>query len=151
MSTISSAYNALLSTLGSLYSTHYRLANPYKLDGNADVFLAKGYGIAMGAGENTQRLISGGYLSIRRTFDVTLTRLFSALDEDGSSKATTEKQLFEDQLALINYFEEDPTMGQTVTNVKFVSDNGIETVFGEREQYLAVTSSFSVEYLEPIT
>lgn len=154
MSIISSAYDAILSRIETVLDTTaqgwFRLPNPYKPEENSERFLDKGYGIALGSGANTNRVVNCKF-SIERNFTIVLTRKFFALEADPAAKAVTEKQLFEDQYALINDFEQDISINGSTMYTRYVSDGGIEYVSGEKDNYLMIRTEFAVEYLESFT
>jgi hypothetical protein len=150
MSIISTAYDAMIARLGTLYpsgSGWVRLPNPYKPEENNELYLKQGYGIALGSGENTNRVVNCKF-SINRTMTIVITRKFYAREDDASAKATTEKQLFEDQYELINDLEQDFTVNDSTMYTRYISDGGIEYISGEKDNFLMLRTEFSVEYLE---
>lgn len=149
MSNISTVYDAMITRIAAKLTTHLRLPNPYKPNENSELFLKQGYGVALGPALNTNRLVACK-LSIERQFFVSISRKYFALESSATNKASTEKQLLEDQLLLIQDFESDPTLNGSAFKTVYVSDNGIEYVFGEKDQFLIINSVFSIEYLEAL-
>lgn len=150
MSEISTGYDAIIARMDALYpsaSGWFRLPNPYKPEENNERFLVQGWGVALGAGTNTERLVNCKF-SVSRNFSITFARKFYALESDPASKATTEKQLFEDQYALINDLEQNFTVNGSSMYTRYLSDGGIEYVSGEKDSYLMLRSDFALEYLE---
>lgn len=151
MSKISDAYDAIVLQVQNLLPSHVRLSNPYAINENTESALRQGWGIALLSGTNTERNI-GCKLSVSRQFSVVLTRKMYANELNVEGKASTEKQLFEDQFTLIQAFESDPTLGLTdIAALKWESDNGLEFVFGEKDNFLQLNSTFTVEYFEQLT
>lgn len=151
MSKIADAYNAMITRVSTLLPSHVRLPNVYRVPQNPDPYLSQGYGIQLGSAQNTNRNL-GCKLSVERQMVVVISRKFYAREYDPEEKATTEKQLFEDQFLVIKDMEKDPTLNNTVMMTKYLSDTGIQFVDAEnKEQYMFIESTFSVEYLEDLT
>ena len=148
----STIYDALVTRLGTtLFSGHKRLSNPYNLAQNNDQVLEKGWGLAVREGENTNRLV-GKNTTVRRSFDIVLTRKYFAREFDAAKKADAEKTLLEDLQILIDSAEGDtdlvPASGKYV--FRYLGDSGITQVKDDRDDFLAVVVSTSVEYFRPI-
>jgi len=150
MSNVSTVYDALVTRIGTVLSSHRRLTNPYSIEQNMEQILKKGWGIAWGSGENTKRFLSD-INSIKRLFPVIICREYKARELDITTKASTEKLLFEDQKLLITDFKNQNqlTVVQGINHVTFSSDEGIQKVaFEGKDQFLFLTSIFEVEYFE---
>lgn len=151
MSIISTAYDALVDRVETVLDTanqgYRRIPNPYVVEDNNDLNLKKGYGVAILPGENTNRVVNCKF-SISRTIEVVLSRLYTGDDENASTRATTEKLLFEDQYKLINNFEQDLTINGSTMYTKWVSDGGIEYLSGDSGRFFLLKTQFSLEYLE---
>lgn len=153
MSQITTIYTALLAQMALLYPEldgWQRIANPYKPNENPDTLLRQGWGIALGAGLNTNRLVNCKY-SLNREITIVFTRKYDALENDPVNKAITEVQLFEDQHKLINQIEQDPTISDTLTTASYGSDGGIEYVKGETDSFMMLRTVIPTEYLEGFT
>lgn len=150
---ITTLYNTLITRMGAIFPQHARLPNPYKIDQNNSLFLKKGWGVAFAEGVNTNRNANCPPMSIERTFNITISRQFYAREMDAAAKATTEKDLFEDQYLLIKDLESDPTLQQTIARGRFVSDSGIQFVSldVEKDDFLYLSSVFTLEYWEDLT
>lgn len=149
MSAISDVYDALITRTTSVLTSHTRLSNPYKLDENPDILLRQGYGLAIGAGENSNREF-GCRLSIRREFTLSIVRRYAATDLDASGKGTTEKQIMEDAKLLVADFEENTTLTTGARIVKFLSDSGIQYVRSETDKFMYCELIIETEYFETI-
>lgn len=151
MSNISTVYDAMITRIETLLPTYKRLTNPYKISENNERFLDIGYAVALGPATRGTGYVNSK-VRVHRDFTVSLTRKYYAKETDVAAKATTEKQLFEDQILLIKDFEKDPTINSSGANlVAYESDGGIEHVFSNKDQYLLLRSTFTVDYLETIT
>ena len=150
MSAVSSAYDAVITAIESQLPNHKRLSNPYDVEENTDLFLRQGYGLVLGPGENSKRNLCN-VLSIRRTFQVIISRKYAATELNASGKATTEKQIMEDLKTLIAYFETNTTLNTGVRVVGFESDSGIQFVKkSATDMYLFTEGIFEIEYFETI-
>mgnify|MGYP007051599851 CR=1 FL=1 len=126
---ISKAFDDFKSLCASLLPDHKMLTNPYAAEQNTAAALALGFGLVLGAGENTHRTINC-MMSLRRNFHLILTRKFYATELNIVGKEDAMKQLFEDQKLIISYVEKNPTISSnSIAKIDFLSDNGIEFVF----------------------
>lgn len=154
MSLISTAYAALISRIESVLNTvsggYKRIPNPYAPLENTELVLRKGYGLAILAGENTNRQVNC-MVSIGRTIEVVLTRLYTGKEEDAPGKAALEQLLLEDQHLLINDFEQDISINGSTMYTRYVSDSGIEFVSGDSGRFLMLKTQFALEYMENFT
>ena len=147
MSQISSIYDAMHSRIVGVLTDHKRLPNPYKPIENTQLFLKKGYGVAILEGNNDNNQLSS-QLGITRDFRVVITRKMYALENQGTDKATTEKNLLEDQFLVIKDFEKNTTLNSTASMTEYVSDSGIQTVSQDKDNYLSIETVFRVQYFE---
>ena len=90
----------------------------------------------------------GPLQSIRRQFTIIITRKYEALENDGTKKATTEKQILEDALLIQKDVEADPTIAGTSVTAFFRSDSGIEYVSGNTDRFLKTEIVIEAEYFE---
>lgn len=149
MSKISTAYDAIVTQIGTTLSTHKRLSNPYSVERNPEPILSKGYGVRIGSGSNPKLIMNK--ISITRDFTVVLTRQFYATQNDAASKAEVEKDLMEDQVSLIQAFRADTTLSGVVADIEYVGDAGIGSVFPEKGHFLVLETTFQATYLEALT
>lgn len=104
----------------------------------------------MGPGTNTKEFL-GCQLSIDRRFDVIHTRRYIALESDAGTKASVEKDLFEDQFLLFDNLESDITLSGVSVNVQFESDGGLEFVQAGNDKFIMIRSQLTVKYYEDLT
>ena len=123
----------------------FELTNPYVLDANAEALTKTGWGVAALPINNLRRLASCAY-SLSREIEVSLTNLVVSTDRDNSARQAIEAKLFEDQLKLIKAIDEDGTLNDLLAKNDFLGDNGIEFVFNEKNNYVALVSTWNIEY-----
>lgn len=146
---VTSLYDSLVSSIGTLLPNHKRLSNPYALEQNNDQILEKGWGLAVRAGTNTNRQI-GCKLSVEREFEIHITRKYFAREFDVTKKASTEKDLLEDMQLIIDNMEENSSLSSGSYLVKYIGDSGIINVRDVQDAFLAITISVTVEYFRTI-
>lgn len=147
MSNVSNAYDAFVARVEAVLPNHARLSNPYAPEQNIEGILKQGWGLGMGSSTNTKRELSCR-VSIRREFSLVLTRKFYSREADVTGKASVEKQLMEDQLLVVKDLCANSDLSGLIGVVEFEGDGGIEQVFGEKDQFLALRSTFTAEIWE---
>lgn len=149
MSNFSDLYDAIVTRVETVFPNHTRLPNPYKIEENNEAFLRQGWGLSMTSGTNSNRQLSCS-ISIQRSFTISLVRKFYAVESNVDNKVTVEKQLIEDQLLLIKDLCDNSSLDATNSLVDFESDDGIEYVYGDKDNFLVLNSTFRVEYFDTI-
>lgn len=149
MSNFSNLYDAIVDRIEAVLPNHTRLTNPYAVEQNPEGLLRQGWGLGLGAGSNTNRELSCR-ISIARDFNIVLSRKFYAKESDVENKAAVEKDLFEDLILLVRDFCDNSALPGALGIVSYTSDGGIEQVFGEKDNYLVLRTTFSVETWETI-
>ena len=151
MSAISTIYDSIVSLLGTTYSTGYfKLKNPYEVEENDNKSLNKGYGFRINTGDNSNRQLSC-HLSMRRDVTFINTIVNRGTERDDTIRETAEKTLLEDQYKLIEALENDPTINDLCAKMVYVSDNGIEQIYGENNNYLMIETTYEIEYIENLS
>jgi len=146
---ISSAYDAMITRIEAVLTSHKRLPNPYAVDRNKEVYLERGYGLTIGPASGQRNILQK--VTVSREFGLILTRKFRARPDDEEAKAEVEKELMEDQMLVIKDFEQNSNLNDSVTTVSYVSDSGISSVFPDKGQFLVLETTFQATYLEPLT
>lgn len=151
MSDITTVYDALITRLGTTLSSHVRLSNATAVEENNEQFLKLGWGLAIGEGSNANRYLCD-ILTIRRNFVLVITRKFYAREFDAVSKATTEKDLYEDQFLVLQDLANNNILTTPTGehNVNFIGDNGTEAVHGDKDLFLVLRTNLEVEYHQQI-
>lgn len=153
MSNISTAFDAIKAKMQTLFTEvngYYQLANPYDVEENTTPMHEKGWGVALGAGANTNRELSCR-LSVQRSISIILTRRRYANELDITPKEDAEKAILEDQYNLIKAMENEFALNNNVSGVTrcvFASDGGIESVLAESDAFIKLVSVFELEYFE---
>ena len=151
MSAISSIYDSIVSLLDTTYASGYtKLKNPYEIEENDNKSLNRGYGLRISPGDNSNRQISC-HLSMRRDITFFNTIVNRGTERDDTIRETAEKNLLEDHFKLIEALENDPTINTLCAKMVYVSDNGIEQIYGEANNYLMIETTYEIEYLENLS
>lgn len=148
MSIISTAYDALVTRIGTVLSSHIRIADTLFLEKNPELALNQGWGIIGRGHENTNRDISCK-ISLAQTFSILVTRKLFVNDFDVGSKATVEKNLFEDRDAIIADIEADPTLATSVI-ARYVSTTEPTSIFADQDNFRFIDVSIVVEYFRDL-
>jgi hypothetical protein len=151
MSTLSTAYDAIITKIESVLTSHERITNPYSLEQNSEKELTLGYGFAIGPALNSKREIGCNRYFVRRDMIISVTRKQFKKQLDVSGRSSVEKSLVEDFMSLVNSFEGFRNLGSVdVVNFEYQNDGGVEFVFGEKDNYVAIRGIFNLEYYELI-
>jgi len=126
------------------------IPNAYITPDNAGLLLRKGYGIAIGAGNNTERVL-GGKLSYQRDFQVFLTRELLTTSSNVEARQDVEKAILEDYTLVLKAIEEQPTLNGNAAKAVIITDGGLEYLEGDRDRYFLIEATVTVEYFETIT
>lgn len=149
MSKITTIRESLETLLFAELTGYQKIPNPYELEKCANRILTKGFGIAFGPAQNTNRVLDC-QMSVERDFAILLTREVTHTEHNAQGRETVEKALFEDQYKLIKVIERDYATVVGASRAAYVSDNGLEYVGLENSRYFVLVSTFSVEYFENI-
>lgn len=155
-SRITTIYDAIIVHLSTVFPVapdpagYFRLRNPYSIEQNPSSMLIKGWAFSLGPAQNTEKYMDCNF-GITRQLNVILTRRWTALEPDVERRADVEKAILEDQFLLFQSLEADNTIGQAATDVKYISDNGIEFVEADNNKFLMVNSLLELKYFEKIT
>lgn len=156
MSAISTAYDALVAQIVSLFPNHIELVNPYIPEANDDLTSDAAFGVGFTEGENTQREFGCNY-TVRRNFIVTLTRKIYRGDQNRTAtsiteRRDTEKQIFEDLHLLIKAVETNVVLNAQGANdiawCLYRADSGLEFLRVENVNLIMVRAIFEIEYFE---
>jgi hypothetical protein len=149
MSKISDAYQVLIDLIKSEFTDRIELKNPYVLDDNEDIILKSGFGVTLLPTTNLKRVTSCIY-TLEREVQVVFTNQVFGTNRDMGPRQSVEKFLMDEQLKLIKAIDASGNLNDLLAKRDFSGDNGIEFVFSERNNYLALTSSFLFEYHQNI-
>lgn len=122
----------------------FELTNPYIIDDNAETILATGWGVAALPSTNLNRTASCIY-TLARDVEVVLTNVVYGTDRDMARRQEIEAKLMDDQIRLIKAIDQDAVLHDLLAKNNFIGDNGVEFVFTEKNNYLAIVSSWNIE------
>ncbi len=147
MSAISEIYDVVKTTLTDVYSAKkaWPLTNPYDIEDNSDLYLKRGYGFYMGAGLDKGTMTNE--IEMNRELIVTLTLETGAAQNTNKIRESAEKELLEEQAKLLKLLHSDPAISGKAS-VVYQNDNGIESIFGEKENFIMIQSRFLITYFE---
>lgn len=146
---ITTIYDQLNTAISTLLVNYVQLPNPYAAIENPSLMLKKAYGLGFGAGANTNRLVCG-QLSVSREMTVTLIQSVPSLVNQTAKLAEIEKNLLEDELLLIKFFESNDHLLSSISKIAFVADSGINYEQTGKGLFIMLDISIEVEYFENI-
>jgi len=150
---ITTIYNALETLLGTALTGYIKMPDPYEVADNPELFLTKGYGIAVGPGVNTNRF-TGCKKSFEREFTIILSNLVSTTETNADQREELEKSLLEDQYKIWNAIETDADLSGNTMLTVMLADGGIEYLeIGDDNpsKYILMEISVTAEYSEVLT
>lgn len=151
MTQISTIHDAIVTKISSNLTSHKQLPNPYILEANTDLFLQKGFGVAIGAGVRTDRYVSNQIVTWERSFIITLTEKITTTESNITAKETITKTLLEDHFTLLKKFDQDISLTLSALGVTFTSDGGFDYVEFNGRPHFVCEIELLVEYQEDIT
>lgn len=148
---VTSLFDALVTVVAATVSGAHRLPNPYDLEHQPARLLENGYAIVMGPTRKLQNNVASQFLIVRDV-GIVLTRLIATTQANATHRASIEKTLFEDQLAVIKAINANVTLGGIVADVSWQSDAGLEFLETQDAagRYFVLSSAFAVTYLETV-
>lgn len=149
MSNISDLYDEMVTRVSTVLSSHKRLTNPYKIEQNTKGILTLGWGIRLGPMVNSQRTMCPK-ISLDRDTIIIITRKFIAQETAVTIKADAEKNLMEDQLLVVKDLCDNSNLSGVLGNVDFLSSSEIIQIFGDKDNFIALESTFKAEVFETI-
>jgi len=151
MSKISTIHDGIVSLIQTELPTYAQLPNPYALELNNELYLTKGFGVAVAAAQRTDRTLSCQF-SWEREFQIVLTNQVTATDHDITARQTITKAMLEDHYALAHEIEKTALLSGVAVNFRIVSDSGLQFLeLGERGRYFILVISTLAEYFEDFT
>ena len=147
---ITTLYDGMVTILGATFTapTYKKLVNPYVPELNNDTLsLARGYGFFIGAKAARQDKL-GRHEGFNADIEVIQTIINRGTDRDVTIRETAEKLLLEDQYTLIDYFRLNTAPIAKVWDISYVSDNGLEFVFTEKQNYVMIRTTLRAIFSE---
>lgn len=152
MTKISDIYNGIVQLTQTTLADYERLPNPYMVEINTDLFLRKGFGIAIREATKREGDVSCGHYIWDRFYEVTLSHAYYVNENDASGRGEVEVDLLEARELLIKAFRRDIHLSNGVPDVAltidsdFVSDGGIEYLQGDRTRNIVLRLDLLVTY-----
>ena len=143
---ISTIYDALVSVVGGVITTYKRIPNPYFIDENNQLLLAKGFGIGVGSG--TRRDLEVCKLAWNRIFTVVLVQQITTTDNNVNDRIDIEKAMLEDHFAIIRAIESASTLNGNDIKADVLGDSGMQFLTGDRLKYLSISIDINILYQE---
>jgi len=133
------------------FTDKLELHNPYLVQDNASVRLAKGWGLTIedsGPGGND----TYGTHSESRSFGIVVTKSFFAKDNDPVAIHTAGKALLEDAKTVVIRLLNDDQLGiePSIGAVTFLNNTGVSVEFKEKGKFLTTKSIISIDINEDI-
>lgn len=150
---ITTICNALAAKMASIYTTAVRLPNAYDVKANNDLYLANGYGIAVGAATLPGELQEVGCHQdiVRRTFRLVLTRQLTSTEHDTSTRYAVEEAILEDARLLRRAIDQDVTLAGNLDTLDYIGDDGVEFLASDALQFLKFSMTIVVVYHDDLT
>lgn len=147
MTKIADIYDEIINKISTELPAFQRVPNPYSLDENTAILLRKAYGLAIGAGTNTERYV-GCIATWERSYTIGLVTQVITTENDTLGRASVEKDIVDAHGALLLAFEADSTLSGKCIKAVIADDSGINYIQGAQSKYLALEITLRVEYQE---
>lgn len=149
MGAISNIYDGLITLIQANTTGYIQLADAYDIGSNDILRIEKGFSLGFLNGANTNRYLTKEELTLERSFNITFTNLYTAIETDPVTRSAIEKQFMEDAFVVWKALEVVSHLGGTqVANARYVSDEGIQYLFDESIKAITIVSEISIEYFE---
>lgn len=148
MTKIADIYDAIINKLSTELPAFQRVPNPYALDENTAILLRKAFGLAIGAGLNTERYV-GCIATWERSYTIGLVTQVVNTENDTIGRASVEKDIVDAHRAILLAFESNSTLDGECIKAVVSDDTGINYIQGAQSKYLALEITLRVEYQEP--
>lgn len=147
---ISTIHDAIVTKIQTFLTDYLQLPNPYIIEENPSTYLKKGFGVAVGPGERTNRVI-GCQVSWQRTFNVILVNYVTTTDSNTTVRETLSKGLLEDHFTVLSEFEKAASLSGVAIDAIVQSDTGITYTKIDGAPYYVMEIDLTCEYLEDLT
>lgn len=156
---ISKIYDFYMSELDAALPEHEELFDIDNLDENPAEVLARGYGMGIGDGENTDRCMEDGAYYYRRSFTIILTRDVTSLYADTATRKDIWKGILEDLHLVLKRLTGSHEIVENVSGrtsvisfkTEYADDSGPRSTVIEGQNYVFIELTVSAEYREPTT
>lgn len=146
---IEDIYDALASVVEAALPDYVRFPNPYVITENTYLHMKSGYGLAIGPGRDTERLV-GCQLSWERGFSVVLVKQMTVTQNNTDKRVLIEKEIIADHDALRKAIYSNSTLSGNAIKTTLISDGGVNFIDGDRLKFLSMEMEILTEYLESV-
>lgn len=152
MSAVSTAYDNLRTRVATILTSGdgwFEVPNPYNPAGNSALIQEKGWGIAIGPGQNANRELSCN-IHIDRTFTLLICMALHAQDHDADKYASLVKEIYEALFSVTEDFETNDSLNSGLILCNYESDSGIQTFEADKFDFLYVQATFTTRLIETL-
>ena len=144
MTKIADIYDAIITKIETELPAYSRIPNPYSIDENTAILMRKAYGLAIGAGSNTERYV-GCFATWERSYTIGLVCQVVNTENDTVGRAMIEKDIIDAHRLILLAFEQDPSLSGQCIKAVITGDTGIQYLAGDNGKFLAVEIDLAVE------
>lgn len=148
--TITTAYNNLITLLATTLPDHKRISRPEALELSDAATLKNGWGLHVQSGTPDPRNICPNYY-YNRTFEITLTKESIGKDSDVVKREQCKLWLLEDLHLVMAALARDNNLSDSVTHVSVVSDAGPEEQTINDAPYVTLDLTINVRYQQQVS
>jgi hypothetical protein len=139
----------LVTLVASAVPSYRQLPNPYAVSENTFLHLTGGFGLAIGPGLDTERLV-GCKLTYQRAFTLVLVRKLHTTQNNTERREGLELDILEDHDSVRKAIYHDSTLGGKVLKTILADDGGLNFIDGDKFKFLSMEMNIVTEYLEGV-
>lgn len=147
MGKILTIYDKIVDVLEAQLPSHTRMPNPYEVNANTYLHLNNGFGVGIGAGQDTERYV-GCLVTWEQSYSIILVRRVVTTQNNTTARETIEKDILADWDVLRKAFYLDNSLSGNAIKTTVVSHGGVNFIDGDRLKFLALEMQLVVEYQE---
>lgn len=150
MSSISTAYDAVIARMGTLFPSKVRLHNPYELSDNAEITTRDSWGLRVGPA--VQNIIEFCCFSSDREMTIILQRQFPTVGKEPTAFDYITKSILEDQKTIVDNLFSPSELGVEgdVDKIDITNISGIQFNQDDQKKYIFVEISFTITTSAPL-
>lgn len=151
MSKITDIRDALETLVAASFTGFKKIPNPYLIERNANVFIDKGYGIAIGPAERVNLELCR--MAFNRFFNIPIIHVIGTQNDIDHREAAEQTLLEALQTFRLKLERDDNTLGGNAIKSDYEGDSGIEVIIAQDStapRYYLLSLSVSVLYQESI-
>ena len=149
MSKVSSIYDALISSLDTLFpsgSSYQRIYNAYDLTDNPEHVLRKGYGLQFES--STINVTGDEFGSYAKAATITISFAREVIRQKFQVENMDEnvKAVMEDVHTITSSWSDPSNIDENIEDVTPSGDSGVEFVRGEKQNFISVAVTFEIKF-----